>query len=372
MKGILAIVLAVALVGCQPKQARREYVFPDFTRVTVDHNDPVARAAQIFFDEHQGKVEQDARNSQQDFVPAYSKFAAKVRPYIQLPAGSRDFDRDAALIANATLDRYLTPKGWMFRIADTYATDAAGQPIVLRVLMIGQLHSVRHANVVDVHGKTVSYTESIVTEAKQTRAREKSFRFTAFTEDTSIYHFLDGLEWSARRAVEDCRDGKAEGAEFAQAEWAGEFQVSGATPQFEARVMSDLLHSASAHERQHVIDHEFGALRLVKDDTPVAKVKLIMEIRGLLAQIASGGAEIYGFGHAVEWSESNDMISRATGGATITAIGSLPQSGDLRGFLRAKAARELRVSDELVLAALRHKEDPDPVGRAKEEHDKNR
>ncbi len=371
MKKIVAAALAVlALLGCEPKEPRRSYIFPDFDSVKVVETDPVAFAARKFFDSYQRAVKDDASNSMKYFMPAYDGFAAEVRPYVELPIISM-LEREAAIDANARLNAYLAPKGWLFRIADTYASDAVGEPIVIRMLMMGRLHSIRRSSVVDVRGKKVSYTETIVAEAKQTRAKEKSFRFTAFTEDTEIYHFLDGLEWSAKRVIADCRDGASEGAEFAQMEWAGYLQ-DGTTKRFEARVMSDLLRSASTHERQHVVDHEFASLRLVKGDVAVAKVKLLMEVRGLLAQIAIGGIEVYGLGHAFEWQDSSETINRLAGWAVVNAIGRLPSDPDLRGWLRRRAVGELKTSDQMVLSALRHKDDPDPVDRAKKEHEKNR
>ncbi|MBI4250009.1 hypothetical protein HY622_00255 [Candidatus Uhrbacteria bacterium] len=369
MKRVLAtaVALIMALVGCQPKEPRRIYVFSGFNPVKVVEDDPVAVEAGKFFDSYQHDVEDDASNSYKDFVREYNSFAAKVRPSIALPTASAELDRDAALDANAKLNAYLAPKGWLFRIADAYASDLSGEPMIIRMLMMGKLHSVRHGKLTDVRGTTVSYTESIVAYAKQTRAREKTFRFTAFTEGREIYHFLDGLEWSARRVIDDCRDGAADGAEFSQLEWA-DYLKDGTTPQFEARVMGDLLRSASAHERQHVVDHEFGELRLTKDDAAIMKVKFLMETRGLLAQIASGDLEIYGLGHAAEWQESSERLNSLAGWAVMQAIGQLPKDPAIRNWLRRKASAELKTSDLLVLSSLRHKADPDPVGRAKEEY----
>lgn len=373
MRKIICVAAAafIALAGCQSEQ-KLEYRFPGFDRVNVDHDDQVAREAGKLFDSYQAQVERDASNSHSIFASEYNKFAAKVRQQVELPRLSAESDRDVVLAANEKLNNYLAPRGWLLRIVDSYGTDDNDESIVVRVLMVGKLHSSYHGSMRDVRGKQVAYTETIVDEVKQTRTREKSFRLTSFTEGTAIYHFIDGFEWSARRVVEDCRDGSADGAEFSQFEWGGGFEELGATPEFETSVMTDLIRSSSVHERQHVVDHELGAMRLVKGDAAIAKVKLLMEIRGLLAQIASGGVEVYGLGHAIEWESSSEMVNRLAGWAVVSAIGRLPKDGDMRKFLAHKAAKELKVSDQLALAAIRHKDDPDPVDRAKKEHEQGR
>ncbi len=366
-RNLIASAIAGAIVLASGCQSEKLYKFPEFKSVEVNEKDPVAQEAKKFFDEYQAAVKADSENAQHNFDSTYNRFVVRVKPFVALPEASFSDGGQSYFLANEKLNVYLIKKGWLFRINDTFVTNEQGEQRPIRFLVLGKVHSLRNATVIGLDKKPIHYQEIIISDARQTKTHDQTFRFTSFTEATTVYHFLDEY---AKMADNVERDLSEDRDELSVQEWSGIFAKFGGGTKFNTIVLSDLLRGSSMHEREHVIDYELSAMRSTKEYAAVLKIKLLMEIRGLLAQIAHSGTEIYGFSHAFDWADSSETVNRLAGDTVVNVIGIPPKDEfDPRRYLRDKALQELQKSDEIVLSALKFKDDPDPVDRARRSHE---
>jgi hypothetical protein len=379
-KTICSILCAIMLLaGCAKPAQKIVYRFPEFQEVSYVADDRIVRAVRQLIADYQSWIDQHPTDDVKDaalgeYVRLHNLLVKECSLYgVTIPVrtlkqitSSHDY-----LASMQPLRDYLRKKGWE---AGFYAPMMFSGKETSRMgglVWMGEIRFRRTSAVTRYDGKKVNFTEEILLNPVQTRMT--IMHFNSITEGTHIIHFLQEFEKTADNIAKICENDNPDGMSyediFTVAEWkqlSDELEV----PILKAHIVAGLLSAASQHEQQHVRDQE--VMQVINTDKydmgAQAKLKALIEARGLMASVANSNVPLYAYAHIMNWYGSHDVNFRAAGEIAFATFGrpKLVDKDNPSVSMRLQGKKKLAELDKAYAEVTERMktEDKDPIASA--------